>query len=184
MVQGKSSRQNLTRAVLLLLGSGAVLSAAILFPGLGVLYREYKKWQNFEKRRLRETVRRLHQQKLVKVTEKDGQLLVELTEKGKTRAQSFRIDEMKIKKLTKWDGLWRVVIFDIPEKKRLARDILRDKLKQLGFYKLQKSVFVHPFPCRDEIEFIKEVYEISPDVIFLEAESLDKGGTLRSHFNI
>jgi len=184
MSKGKNSRQNLTKAILLLLSSGVVLTAAILFPGLGLLYREYKRWQTFEKRRLKETVRRLHKQKLVKVVERNGQLLVELTEKGKIKALSYKIDEMTIKKPAKWDGLWRVVIFDIPEKKRLARDVLRNKLRLLGFYKLQKSVFVHPFPCRDEIDFIKEVLRIGPYLTFLEAKFIDNESALRSHFNI
>jgi len=184
MTSRKNSNQNLTKAVLLLLSSGVLLTAAILFPGLGIIYREYKRWQNFEKRRLRETVRRLYNQKFVKVVEKDGQLLLELTEKGKTKVLNYKIDEMEIKKPIKWDGLWRVVIFDIPENKRMARDMLRKKLRQLGFYKLQKSVFVHPFPCRDEICFIKEVLKIGPYLTFLEAKFIDNESSLRSHFNI
>lgn len=44
----------------------------------------------------------------------------------------------------KWDGRWRLVIFDISEKERKARDALRAKLKELGFGKWQKSVYISP----------------------------------------
>ena len=50
--------------------------------------------------------------------------------------------------------------FDIPEKLKRAREVLRDKLKDIGFIELQKSVFAHPFECEDEINFIVEVFQI------------------------
>ena len=56
------------------------------------------------------------------------------------------------------DGEWRIVIFDIPEKFKKAREALRMKLKELGFLELQKSVFIFPYECEDEINFIVEVF--------------------------
>jgi phenylacetic acid degradation operon negative regulatory protein len=41
-----------------------------------------------------------------------------------------------------WDGKYRLVFFDIPEKNRAVRDLLRSKLKELGFVGWQKSVWV------------------------------------------
>src|SRR3989344_4593151 len=60
----------------------------------------------------------------------------------------------EIKKPARWDKLWRLVIFDIPEEERTGRMALAAKLKELGFYPLQKSVFIHPYECKDEIDFI------------------------------
>src|SRR3990167_2211250 len=62
--------------------------------------------------------------------------------------------------IEKWDKKWRVVIFDIPEKSRMARDALRRKLKELEFRELQKSVFVHPYECKKEIDFIIEFFNL------------------------
>jgi CRISPR-associated endonuclease Cas2 len=59
-----------------------------------------------------------------------------------------------------------MVIFDIPEKKKRAREALRNKLKDLGFKELQKSVFIHPYECEDEIDFITKVFEIRPYIRF------------------
>jgi len=65
-------------------------------------------------------------------------------------------DETK-KDLPKWDKKWRIVIFDIPEKKRIARDHLRLYLKGLGFRMLQNSNWICPYGDFDEIQgFIKE----------------------------
>jgi DNA-binding transcriptional regulator PaaX len=49
------------------------------------------------------------------------------------------VEEVKLKKPEKWDKKWRIVIFDIPNKKKPARNTLTEKLKKLGFYHLQKA---------------------------------------------
>ena len=95
----------------------------------------------------------------------------------------FKLDEMIIKKPKRWDGKWRVVIFDIPEKFRLGRDYLRNKLKELGFYQMQKSAWVHPYPCGDEVDFIKELYEVRPFVRVITADSIDIKHDLVKYFN-
>lgn len=46
----------------------------------------------------------------------------------------------------KWDGKHRVVIFDIPEKERKARNWLRQELYLLNYQKLQESVFIGKYP--------------------------------------
>ena len=63
---------------------------------------------------------------------------------------------MRINKPKKWDRKWRIILFDIPEKIRKARDVFRYHLNQLGFYEFQKSVFVHPYNCKDEIDYLIE----------------------------
>ncbi|MCH7763134.1 MAG: hypothetical protein IIB95_05255, partial [Candidatus Marinimicrobia bacterium] len=51
---------------------------------------------------------------------------------------------------------WRIVIFDIPEKRKKARDAINLKLKELGFHPIQKSTFIFPYECRNEIDFVAE----------------------------
>jgi predicted transcriptional regulator len=50
------------------------------------------------------------------------------------------------------DGVWKLVIFDIPEKYKYVRSVLRNKLKQLHFKKWQNSIWVTPFALDKEIE--------------------------------
>ncbi len=88
---------------------------------------------------------------------KDGkQVYVELTEAGRKKAGWFQINALKLKKQKRWDKHWHVVIFDIPDTDRLVREALRGFLKRLDFYCLQKSVWISPHGCRDEIELLKD----------------------------
>ena len=91
---------------------------------------------------------------------------------------------MAIKKPRRWDGHWRIVLFDIPEKRRLGREALRSKLKQLGFYQLQKSCFIHPFECKSEIDFVCELFEVSPYVNFVVAKEIEGQTLLQKFFGL
>ena len=91
---------------------------------------------------------------------------------------------MKIKKPVQWDNKWRVVVFDIPEKIKKAREAVRECLKNLGFYEFQKSVFVHPYNCKDEIEYLIEFYDLRKFIRFIVAESLDNELHIKKHFGL
>ena len=130
-----------------------------------------KEWKEIERKRLLSIVREFYNDRLVDYKEnKDGEVEIILTKEGKKKAIKYQLDEMEIKKPDKWDNKWRMVIFDIPEKKKRAREALRNKLKDMGFKELQKSVFIHPYECEDEISFITEVFEIRPYVRFARLE--------------
>ena len=91
---------------------------------------------------------------------------------------------MNIKRPEVWDKKWRIVIFDIPEKHKRAREAMRGHLKRLGFYKLQKSVFLLPFQCKNEMDFIIEYYNIRPYVRLILADNVDNEFHLRKIFKI
>lgn len=79
-----------------------------------------------------------------------------LTKKGEKEAFFAHLDAQKLlykPRKQKWDGRWRMIIFDVPEKKRRYRDYLRQMLKTLDFKELQKSTWVTPHPIPD---FLKE----------------------------
>jgi DNA-binding transcriptional regulator PaaX len=57
-------------------------------------------------------------------------------------------------------------------------------LRQLGFYQLQKSCFIYPFDCRSEIDFISEIYEVSPYVNFIVAREVEGAKELLKLFNL
>lgn len=165
----------LTKALLLTLGTGVVIGTALVFPGVGLLYKEFKKqqWEDAKKRGvLRSTIKRLEKQKLISWKEKDGELQLTLEEKGRKRILQYKIDTLVLKNTGKWDGLWRVVIFDIPEDNRKAREFFREKLKNLGLQQLQKSVFVTRLECKDEIDFLRHSLGISPYVSYILAKDV------------
>lgn len=173
------------KEILIILAAGTVLSALIVMPGLARIL-DPRVWQGdgYRKRRLRQVVKRLFDKKLVEMVEtKDGPV-VRITQHGMTKALKYKLEEMKLKKPKSWDKKWRVVIFDIPEGKRKLRDEFRKRLRQLGFFQLQKSVFVHAFPCDDEIEFLRQVYSVPIDVTVITATKIENEDRIRRFFNI
>jgi DNA-binding transcriptional regulator PaaX len=95
----------------------------------------------------------------------------------------YQIDSLEIKKPKKWDRKWRLVIFDIAQMKKIYREAFRGKIKELGFYCLQKSVWVYPFDCEAEIELLRDFFGLSQDELrLIVAEKLGEDSKLKEHF--
>src|SRR3989338_1101787 len=161
--------------VLLLLEAGIVLGLTHRPDTyFRVLEKVKKEWQKINERSLREAVKNLYKSKLIKSTENnDGSVSMTLTGKGKLTTFTYNIDKLKLIKPKSWDGLWRIVLFDIPEYKKMARDALSFKLKSIGFYPLQKSVFIYPFECKKELDFLIEFFELRQYVRLLTVNKTD-----------
>lgn len=95
---------------------------------------------------------------------------LELTPKGVNHIKKIMAYDIKINKPEIWDRKWRIVIFDVPEKRRDERDILRKAIKKAGFIQVQKSVFVYPYECTNEISDLSERLGISEFVIIMISE--------------
>ncbi len=167
--------KGLTKAVLSVLSAGAVIGTALVFPASGILYKEFKKekWEEARRRGvLGSTIKRLEKQSIISWKEVNGETQLMLTENGKKKILQFSIENLQVKKVKTWDKLWRIIIFDIPESKRLNRSIFRRKLKDLEFKQLQKSVFVSRHECKDEIDFLRHALEIAPFVSYIVAKEI------------
>jgi len=116
--------------------------------------------------------------------ERDGTITVTLTKLGKHHALRYDPENIKISIPSKWDKIWRIATFDVPEKKKKARDALRWELKKLGFFELQKSVWVFPYECGDAIDFLVELFEIRNCVRLLEVAKISNDADLRLYFNL
>ncbi len=171
--------------IILLLMAGAALS----FSRSSLQhYRIYKslgiEWQKINKSKLGLEIKNLYESKLIKeVKNSDGSFTFVLSSKGKVKALTYQFNEMKLKRGI-WDKKWRVVFFDVPEKYRWGRDALRKKLRELGFYEFQKSLFAFPYDCEDEIDFIIEYYQIRKYVRYGVFEYLDDDVYLRKNFGV
>lgn len=84
----------------------------------------------------------------------------------------------------KWDGRWRMVLYDIPVRKRRQRNALRARLKELGLVMYQASVWVYPYPLEKPVRSIAEFYGISDCVLFAIAERLNGEKHLRAQFEL
>lgn len=177
---------SVNKKVLLLLSGGLALSLTRRPDAYFRIVKNItKEWKKINERSLKESIRKLYQSKIIDYKENnDGTVKLILTENGKKRALLYDLDKLKINKPPKWDGLWRMVIFDIPEDRKPARMALASKLKEIGFYPMQKSVFIHPYECKDEIDFIVELFDIAPCVRFLRVKDIDIELDLKNRFHL
>jgi len=116
-----------------------------------------------------------------KYNEKKNIIKLELTKKGRKVFQDQQISELKIIPKGKWDGRWRFVLFDIPERMKSLRESFRKHLKDMGFFRFQKSVWIHPYECENELTYLAEFLGIKPFVIIYTA-TIDNDVILRKYF--
>ena len=135
----------------------------------------------FSKRDLNRAVKRLEKRGYIALTKTPKGYVVRLLAKGKLGYKKIRLHNLRLS-TGKWDGKWRLFIFDIPEKFRDERDYLREKLKTLGLYNIQRSVFVYPYDCRRELAFIANYYKIEEYTTYAEADYIDIDKELKRYF--
>ena len=174
------------KKILLCLAAGATLSLTSR-PDyyFRILKATAKEWQRINQRNMRQAIRKLYQSRMIDCRDnRDGTTTLTLAARGETRILQHKLDDIRIKKAARWDGMWRIIIFDIPENQKRARDALSLKLKHIGMMPLQKSVFVSPYECRDEIDFISEVFLIKPYVRYVLAKDIDVAPDLKRRFRL
>lgn len=162
---------------------GVVFVGAVapnIFSAFGRLGRHRR---FFDKKDFTERVRYFQRRGYLKVgKDDDGGMEIELTVRGEEQMIKRALGELRIAPQERWDGIWRIVLFDIPERHRWARVGIRDALKRMGFYRLQKSVFVFPYPCREEIDFLTRLYDVGRAIRFIETTSLEADDDARAFF--
>ncbi|MDP2788624.1 MAG: hypothetical protein Q8O46_01025 [bacterium] len=177
---------NVKKKVLLLLYSGLALGLT-QSPKTHwwILKQIPKEWNKINRQALERAINSLYTSHLVQEKyNKDGTTTLVLSENGKQKALRFNIDKIEIKKPARWDKKWRIVMFDVPERIRKLRDSLRLHFKEIGLIEFQKSVFVFPYPCSKEVEFILEFYNARKYVRFILAEKIDNHLHLMKKFNL
>jgi hypothetical protein len=106
---------------------------------------------------------------------------LELTEKGRKLFGPMKFDDVSIAPQKNWDKEWRFFMFDIPEKSRSLRDALRKKLKQLGFFRFQQSVWIYPYECERELRYICEFLSATAFTMMFTV-GIDNDKILRRYF--
>ncbi|MDO8603822.1 MAG: hypothetical protein Q7K40_00180 [bacterium] len=174
----------LAKEVLMGLASAGLLVACVAMPGLTKVIPLFNTRNTQERSRINRTLKNLQERKLVKIYQKGAIDVIEITNAGKRRVLQYNLDDMKLKVPKKWDGWWRIVMFDIPQSKKKARDAVSRKIKELGLYPIQKSVFVAPYLCKNEIDFIGEFFNVRDHIIYVQAKEIEGVRKLKQHFNI
>src|SRR3989344_2624333 len=115
----------------------------------------------------------------------DGKKYARLTEAGK-KSLAFEQAKINLKNpgRRRWNGRWRVIIFDIPERRRRTRDRLRIIMQEVGFVRLQDSVWVFPYDCEDFVTLLKAELKIGAAILYMVVEQIENDKHLRAHFDL
>lgn len=120
------------------------------------------------KSNLRLVIHRLDKRGYIKKYKNENQIVIGLTEAGRDWVLKHGNDT------SNWDGIWRIVIFDIPESHKKARNALRWKLKEWGFEIWQKSVWATKKPLSDHIRKLVMDLQIDNWVLVIESSNTGK----------
>lgn len=171
-------------AIIASIAVAGVVSMFALFPGVTCVIAPFIKKKKYpRKQTIQGSVESLVQAGLVsKKIRKDGTVTLQLTQKGKWEAL-LRTRSLDTKK-EKWDSLWRVIIFDVPQTKNKLRRELRRAMKMYGFKMLQQSVWVYPYACDDFVGILKKHLGISNDVLYMKVAFIENDKHLCSEFKL
>jgi len=177
----RGKRRNIQRLILSTVGTVGVLGVGLLAPNIFVVLG---KLGLVPKRRHEEIVRssasRLRKRGLLKF--ENG--YYQLTSEGRKILRHFELVDYRLKKPKKWDKKWRVIIFDIPEKKKKTRDRITMLFRQAGFERLQDSVWVYPYNCEEIIGLLKTDLGVGKYLLYLIVEELENDRSLRETFGL
>ncbi len=161
---------------------GVVLIAATAPNAVQLLkyFPGYKKGARFNYQ-TKTALGRLAANGCITFVEENGKRYARITEKGQRKLQ-METEKVAIAKKRKWDRRWRVVIFDIPERRKNMRASLRRFMQEYGFVRLQDSVWIYPYDCEDLIALAKANFRVGADVLYMIVERLERDKHLREHF--
>ncbi len=185
----KDTTQAIMDGVLRFLAGGGFLTTALVATNAIQLFDKplTRLLNNLDKRAAERELRRvIHYMKrrgLIQYDANDYQHGMVLTAEGKKRLKSRELETLSIPRPRQWDKQWRLVFFDIPETLKTRRNMLSSRLRIIGMQPLQKSIWIHPFPCRAEIEAITELLGVRRYVTYVEISNIDGDKQLRNRFN-
>lgn len=178
-IEGLKDAASIALAVIASVGAmGIAVVAPNLLSALNHVFSKKQKYknisQNDKKKKTAQVFYYLKKRGLIEFKEEKGVLKILLSKSGRQKSASLNVASLRIQKASHWDGKWWQVAADIPTKHyRQGADMLRRKLKQMGFCPLQRTLWFFPFDPRKEIEFVSKEYGISQFVTVMEISRMD-----------
>ena len=136
--------------------------------------------------RIDQALYRLHKRGLISLEKAEGRRpMAHLTSKGDAEIWKIVLGNYQISETARWDGRWRIVIFDIREKRRHVREQLRKLLGRAGMVRLQDSVWIYPYPCDEFVTLLRaHLASGTGELLSFVAEGLEADRRLRAHFGL
>ncbi|MEX2028972.1 MAG: hypothetical protein WD963_00630 [Candidatus Paceibacterota bacterium] len=182
----RKRKENFQKAILSGIAAVGILGVAVVAPNTLQALKFFgiepkNKWQKYN---FNQSFKRLKDHDLICFEKSKKGTFVRLTKKGEEKLRKFRLLGYKIKKPKKWDKKWRMLIFDIQEKRKGTRDKIRFTLKRIGFLRLQDSVWVYPYDCEDLVTLMKADFKIGKDLLYLIVDTLEGDSSIKKYFKL
>ena len=176
---------------LAVLGIAGLATVAMVAPNalraLELFYKRKRKGRILYKTKVKKLTQTLHYLKRrgeISFKRAGNDYEIMLTDKGEKHLGRINFENIKIRPPKIWDGKFWLVAVDIPVKYKIGADSFREKIKELGLFALQKSLWFYPFDPRGEIEFVARMFGLSEYVTEMKIEHLDKNDetVIREYF--
>lgn len=177
-------KNEIAKAVFAVSAAAGVVAGLAVFPGMAVLYHYIDAHDRAERRRVYQAVQRMKRRELLVRKVINGREELVISKKGQQALGDSELDALSITRQNRWDGRWRVVMFDIPEEKRAARNALTAHLKGIGMYPIQRSAFVTPFPCVSAVRALADHYDVMKHLFMIEADNIETTIDLVKYFKL
>ncbi len=178
----------ITQVALCVLAVASMPILIFIAAAMGNAVQVFKKFngsRRFDDQQIQRAMYHLRSKRLIEYTNtKEGKRFICITSKGRKHLRDFTIDLVQLKKPKKWDGKWRLVMFDIPIRFTKGREALRYHLKELNFLQFQKSAWINPYPCEEEIMFVADFYGVSAFIEILTVGKVMREEKLRKYFGL
>ena len=162
--------------------AGTLLVAAVA-PNIMRLLR-YTGAMNRLRYKTKSALTRLIQKGDLEIIERYGKKYVRLTERGR-RTLELEQEKTRLASGKKgWDGRYRLVMFDVPEKRKVIRERLRFEMREVGFLRVQDSAWVYPYDCEEFIALLKADLHIGKEVLYAVIEQIEYDRWIREHFKL
>ena len=179
------TKRNIQQAVLGAVALTGILALAMVAPNvIGAIGRIAGNKYKFGYR-ARTAAGRLAKKGLVEFIEKDGKKYLRITEKGRdTLALETEKAALCAPCKRRWDRQYRLVMFDVPERRKSVRNRLRAIMRECGFLRVQDSVWVDPYDCEEFITLLKANLRIGKDVLYAVVERIENDAWIKKHFGL
>lgn len=166
-------RGELTRDILRLIGAGVVIAGAtIAAPNTLQLIDYFNPKGRAERNRIWKVIKYLESKNRVSFEERGGKTYVVLTQTGGRRLSEDFIADLAVRKPRRWDHKWRLVMFDLPMRHEKVRQAFRNKIEDFGFEMYQRSVFIYPYECHEEVHTVAKWYGVDEHIRYVVATEI------------
>lgn len=176
----KYIKSNKQKELLKIIGQGLLVSAALFAPNIIQISKLFPQKSTRQKYYIKQSLKNLVDEKIIIL----GGEIIKLSPKGEKLLKIIQFDEIELVSNNKWDKIWRLVSYDIPNKYNNERNYFRKKLKDFGFIQIQKSLWLVPIECKEEIAILAQTIGVSPFVIFMQTDYVPKQDTYLKYFEL